>query len=256
MKKAHCFFLGVILALFNVSKSIAQDIEWSNTSKHSILLKSQFFQIKDELNYGLTFSGINLMLGYDYSTTAGKKNLSYSPELGFGANFNIGTGLAWRFKPIHFTYTFKVKNRGLTVGGYFATDYQWQQYSELQGGRLFWFHTIELGPMITYITPFTTKNIRICISNSFAGFTSRPNQKIESYYYSLSLSEFISTTHRNLEFGLVNLFNRSKLSVDLIRGPKKRLSFGYEFEYFGYFNDPGLSYLNHGLSLRWKIGNL
>jgi hypothetical protein len=247
-------FVAVIL-MFSSNLSAQDTIK---KSIHSISLKSQFFQFKDEFNYGLVFSGLNLAGWYSLEKTNEKSTFKYTPELSFGANYSKGVGLAWGIVPIDIFYGFQtknIKNYPLTIGAYFTTDYNWQLYPELQSGHMFWFTSIEIGPQVICLVPIKQRSLKITLSSSLAGFTSRPKPSTESYYYSLTLSDFLTNANSNLEFGSYNLFNHTNLEVELLNVKKKRLSLAYEFEYFGFYKEPKLSYLSHSLNMKWKIGN-
>ncbi len=224
-----------------------------NSKIHAITFKTQFIQIKDEFNYGLAYSGINLVAAYSYSKFGDKSLIEYTPEIAFGGIFNKGAGFAWRFKPIDLYYGRKLKSNPLTIGAYFAADYQWQQYSELQGGRLFWFSTIEVGPKLVFEFPYKAHLLNVSFSNSVAGFSSRPLPSTESHYYAFSFSEFVSVAHQNIKFGSIDLFNRTKIGFDFKHASWKRFSIAYSFEYLGYYKEPQLNFLCHSLNLNWKI---
>jgi len=246
----------IILGLFAILYSInlySQDNSPGTNPTHTLSFKAQYIQIKDEFNYGLVFSGPNLVVGYSFSRITDKDILMYAPEIAFGGVFNKGAGFAWRFKPIDIFYGRNITTKQITIGGYVATDYQWQQYSELQGGRLFWFSTIEIGPRIQYVLPYKSGILNIDFSNSLAGFTSRPEVSTETYYYDFSFSEFISVAHQDLTFGSFNLFNRTKFGVAIAPNSWRHLKIGYNFEYFGYYKEPTLSFICHSINLNWKI---
>ncbi len=237
----------------------AQDSIKLVSKSHSVSLKTQFAQFKDEFNYGQVFSGLNLVGDYSFTLISGNNIFTYSPELGFGANFKKGIGLAWKFRPIDVFYGYRIyksNTNPLTLGVYFATNYQWQLYPELQSGQMFWFTSIEIGTKLKFIFPINNKFIKVILCNSLAGWTSRPVPSTEKYYYSLSISDFVSNAHSNLTFGSFNLFNHTILEIELVPNLGKRLSLAYEFEYFGYYKNPILSYMSHSFNLKWKIGRL
>jgi len=246
----------ILIGLFAILYSTnlySQDNSTGASPIHTVSFNTQFIQIKDEFNYGLVFSGPNLVAGYSLARITDKDILQYSLEVGFGGVFNKGAGFAWRFKPIDVFYGRNLITKCIKIGGYIAADYQWQQYSELQGGSLFWFSTIELGPRIQYTLPYKSGVLNIDFSNSLAGFTSRPEPSTETYYYEFSFSEFISVANQNLTFGSFNLFNRTKIGVSIQPNSWKRLTMGYRFEYFGYYKEPTLSFISHSINLNWNI---
>lgn len=237
--------------------SIAQDS--IKQTIHSASLKTQFFQIKDVFNYGLIFNGLNFVGRYSFEKTTEKTTIIYNPEFSFGANFNKGVGLAWGFIPIDFFIGSNIngsKSKPFIFGGYFLTNYNWQLYPELQSGQMFWFTSIEIGPQAIFSLPIKHREIKISLSNSLIGFTSRPIPATESYFYSLTFSEFVTNAHRNLKMGSYNLFNHANLEIVLLNKTKKRLSLAYEFKYFGRYKESKLNYLIHSLNFKWKVGKL
>jgi hypothetical protein len=254
-------FLKSILILTVVLMSLpviiqAQEVVVTPEISHKVILKTQLFQFKDDFTYDLVYSGINLMIGYAYNKQSEKNTFSFASEIGFGANFNKGAGIAWRFRPVDISYGYKTGHKPLKIGGFLSADYQWQQYSELQGGRLFWFSTIEIGPRLIYMFPVNSKSIKATFTTSLAGLTSRPKPSTEQYFYNFSFSEFGKTAHKNLKAGFSNLFNHTTLELELLGRAEKRLSIAYEFEYLEYYDDPEIRFLNHSLNFKWKIGKL
>lgn len=251
--------LTVPVVLFMFSSSIIEAQDTLKHNIHSFTLKTEFIQIKDEFNYGLVNNGLNLGAQYSIEKTLDNARFIYSPEISFGANFNKGIGLSWGFVPIEFFYGYKIdenETKPLIIGAYFSTNYNWQLYPELQSGHMFWFTSIEVGPQLIFALPIKNRHVKIIFSNSLAGLASRPEPATESYFYSLTFSDFVTNAHSNLQFGSFNLFNHTNFEVKLLNKKKKKLSMAYEFEYFGYYMQPKLSYLSHSLNFIWKIGNL
>ena len=249
---------AVIVGLFlllTCHLTVAQEKQINK--KHAIALKTQFIQIKDDFNYGLVYNGLNLAVEYSFTRSAFNKTFMYSPALGFGPTFNKGVGLFWYFKPIDVFYGFKINSsdtRPFSLGAYFAIDHKWQQYPYLQGGHLFWFSSIEIGPKFSYQFPVKKSRLIISFSNSIAGWNSRPVPSTETYYYSFSFSDFFTSAYSNIKFGSFNLFNHTRLKVEFLRQEDNRLSFAYEFEYYAYFEDPEVKFMSHSLNLIWKLG--
>jgi len=230
-----------------------------NKKEHFVSYKTQFFQIKDAFNYGLVYSGVNLKGAYSFVLTTEKTTFSYNPDLAFGFNFNKGIAMAWHFKPVDLFYGWnanKTKTKPFIIGPYFATNYNWQLYPYLQSGHMLWFSSLEIGPRILFSTPIKNKLFKFTFSNSLAGWASRPEPGTETYFYSLKFSDFFNNAHSNLMFGSFDLFNHTSLEIEMKNTSGKRLSFAYEFEYFGYYNDPRLSYIAHSINLNWRVGKI
>jgi len=253
--KTKTVFILAILLLLNFEGLIAQ--ESGRKITQSISFKSKFIQIKDEFNYGLVNNGFNL--GGEYSLVSGteKNTIIYRTEFDFGANFKKGLGIAWSFKPVDLFYGFRLNRNPempFTLGPYISGYYKWQLFPFLQSGKMIWISTWELGPRLMVSLPYKNKIINVSLANSMAGFVSRPEMKIEEYYYSLALSDFVNNPHTNMTFELQNVFNHTSLNVELTDQHKRR-SINYEFEYMGYMNEPMFRYLSHSINLKWKIGN-
>lgn len=227
--------------------------------EHTITLKSQFNQYKDELNYGLVFSGVNLGVCYSYQQSNENTLFEYSPEIGFGAIFSKGIGAVWRFRPVDFNFAWAItdiENKPFYLGMYVQTNYGLQLYPELRSGHSVWMTSFEIGPMLSFILNIIERDININLTTTIAGVTTRPELQPESHFYSLSFNNFIKDAHSNLEFGMSNKFNHTHLGLTLLRGKEERLSFGYEFEVYSYYETPSFHFVNHSLNLNFMIGEL
>ena len=232
----------------------AQDTLIVKNKSHSISLKLQFGQIKDQFNYGLVFSGGNIGGDYSFSKTTRSNTLIYNGGFTFGINNNIGSGVALRFKPVDFFYGHNFNYKLLVLGGYIETNYQFQLYPDLQSGHVFWFTAIEFGPQVLVDIPYKTRIIKFTLSTSLAGSTSRPEPSTETYFYSLNFFDNVFEASKGFKFNTINNFNHTNLEMELLNNKGKRLSFAYAFEYFGYYQEPKISVVNHTVFLKWKIG--
>lgn len=253
--------IKVLLGLFCLSLLFINELQANdkNNTSNTITLKTQFNQYKDEFNYGLVYNGVNLGCRYVYEAENDNNLFAYSPEFGFGANFNKGVGLAWRVKPVDLFYGWEVteiNNVPFYLGGYIATNYSLQLYPELQSGHSLWMTTIEVGPEVSFQFPILEEKIKVNFAVSLAGLTSRPKFETESHFYSLALMDFISNAHDNLEFAFSNVFSHTQLELSLVRSPQERFYFSYEFEMLSYFKQPTFDLINHSLNLNWYIGEL
>ena len=242
-----------ILLIIWVNNVISQDTISTHLSSHSINIKAQYLQLDDQVNFGYVFDGIGLILGYRWQKETGRVFINYQSEIGFGVVNNLGHGFYWKFKPLDFFHGFKVDQSSLILGPYIGAEYSWQQYDELQGGRLFWLSNIELGPEFQFDLPIGNFQFQVSISSSLLGLASRPDPDFEDYYYSFNFSEFISSSYRNAQFGSINRFNHSKFLIDFLGNDHSRFRLGYEFDYLGYFEEPKATFLTHSINLNWKL---
>jgi hypothetical protein len=226
----------------------------NSQSVHSISFKPQYFQIKESFNYGLVHDGLNL--GVEYTLTKRTENImfSYSPEFSFGINYAQGVGMAWYLQPVDIFYGWKIGKHNLFIGPYFSMNYQWQLYPELQSGHLYWYSSFELGPQLMLDVFIGQTKLNIMFSNVFLGWVSRPEPQPtnEVYFYSLAASDWIGNAHQDLTFGFNNLFNNTILKIEL--DSDRKVKWGYEFNYFGYFEDPKVQYMSHAITMKWKLG--
>ncbi len=86
---------------------------------------------------------------------------------------------------------------------------------------MFWFTFIDFGPKLYAEFPMSKNKMRIIFSNSIGGFSSRPTPAIESYYYSLTMSDFVNNAHSNMKFGSFNLLNHTNLEIVIVEINKK-----------------------------------
>ena len=250
MKTAN--IIGVIL-LLNAGGLIAQDIE--KKMQHSISFKPSFVQIKDQFNYGLVNNGLDLAGEYAMTLSRERYTLAYKAELGLGANYKQGLGLAWSFKPLDVYYGFRLNNHPrapLTLGPYAAGYYMWQLYPELQSGKMFWLSSYEVGPRFQISLPLKGRFLHLTVSSSLASLNSRPELRTEEYYYSLTFADLVRKPHSNMTFVFLDVFNHTQFILELT-DPNKKFSMAYEFNYIGYLNAPGFKYMAHSIFLKWKI---
>lgn len=248
------FRLLLLLLLFP-SYLFAQEVEISN---HSIYFKTQFNQIKDVFNYGLVNRGVTLSGGYSFEHSSVKNSLIYSPDFSFGSNFNKGIGASLSFQPVNLFYGFRINPGTETMwflGPYVSANYQWELYPQLQSGQMFWFSTFETGPELKWDMPINHRTFKFMLSCSLIGWASRPEMATEKTFYSFEFTDFVKNAHSNLSFGSSRLFNHTNLEIQMMNNPEKKLSFAYEFEYFGYYRSPKFNNIIHSINLKWKIGN-
>ncbi len=252
MKKGLFIFgFSLILTLPVLAQDREKDID------HTISFSPQFFQIKDELNYGLVHNGLNLKAGYNRVSQNDQILTKIETSIGFGVNYNQGLGMAWTLKPIDYFYGLKIRdNKSITIilGPYMAATYQWHLYPELQSGHMSWMSHAELGPEISIALPWKGKKIQTTVSSSSASLASRPDRDNEEYHYSLTLLDFAKNPHTNLKFGSLNILNHLNIQCELL-DPSKKMSVVYEFDYLVCEITPSFKSLSHSVKLKWRIRN-
>jgi hypothetical protein len=244
------------LLLFICGFGCAQD-GFQNTAKsHNIALQTYFFQTKDVFNYGLVYDGGGIMGSYEYVQTGEHGEFRFSTGFGGGAAYNKGIAAAIFFNPVAIYYGLDVWSNAaskLQMGGYSAVQYGWEFYPFLQSGQMFWHTTMDAGIRLQYTLSNKMGLMRLCFANSLFGFTSRPDPGTEKYFNSRSFSAFVSNAHSNLTLGTFTSFNHSVLEIALQPASKPGITVAYRFEYYGFYKDPRLHLLFHGIHLQWEL---
>lgn len=251
----NLFYNCIIIFLLTPYVFFSQWLSKSE-SNHSLNFSLALSQVKDDFNYGLVYSGINLSAEYQYSSVTKKEYFEYLSRIYFGANYNKGIGITFGAIPGHLFYGVNVKQDNINsifVGGFLNANYNWQLYPELQSGHMFWVSSLELGPEIKYILRTGENNVKICLRNSLAGFVSRPSPNTETHFYTLNFYDFVVNANKNLKFGSLNLFNHTMLEVEYNNLSWTSISLNYKFDYFIYNISPGIKFLNHSLAVKWRL---
>ena len=221
-------------------------------------IEPQFFQLKDQKNYGLVFNGGNISAGYTLQKQSGYGLFRYQADFGIGAGFSKGiASMNFHLKPAGLSYGFRLVQGDKTtfyMGPYAAMNYYFQLYPELQSGHALWFTIYDLGPRFIVDSRFREQNFRIQLANSIFGLVSRPEEMNETYYYTLNFFDLVGKLHSNFRAGSFNLMNHTEFELEWSRIAKSNKSLAYRLEYFLYQNEPQLKYLVHSISYRIKLG--
>ena len=216
-----------------------------------------FLQIKDQLNLGIVFNGIQLEYRYGLIWKIQDHEIIYEPKLGVGIAFNRGiTAGQLRITPANVSWTIPFYDQnGHTIRGglNFAADYGYQVYPDLNAGNVFWSSEIGISPIIKYNYQWDNKSFAVGLQNSLLGFTSH-TQKIEPYFYEFHLlnpTDYFRVPHENMQFGSFNKYNHTNVSFEFTPGIDNHHSFLYEFDYFGLFYGMRFERLNE--NLLWKV---
>lgn len=246
--------IGILMLFFALHLG-AKAADTAQT-KQFLSVQSSFFQIKDEFNYGLVTNGTKLGLDYAVEKYYNNSLLSYSGGLAFGLGKRMGVALNVQVKPFDIHYGFKIQEaQSIYLGVYTAGNYQWQLYPELQSGHMFWFSSCEFGARAQARINAGNHQLQLRVSNSLAGFSSRPLPATEEYFYSLNFSDFIGNPHSNIKFGSFSVLNHTNLQLELLPRADKRTSLIYEFDYRSQYQASKVEYLSHSLKIKWIIGN-
>lgn len=241
-----------IIGIFSSTELFAQDSLIVKSS--SWMLRTSYFQIKDQHNVGLVFNGATLNFGYNHSKLKEHRLFEYEGLLGVGPGFSRGmTMIQTQFKFVDLFYGFEILEGSKAkyyIGPYFSTNYHYQFYPETHGGITSWFTLYELGIKLKGKWDIGENTIVASFSNSMIGLASRPVEDRDPYNYSLKFTDFVSNSHSNMEFGSFGLLNHTQLTVDYIfKGRKRQKSIGYQFNYIAYSDAPTYKFMDHSIYL-------
>ncbi len=211
-----------------------------------------FLQIKDDLNYGLVFSGPQHRFIYKRSWELNGKNLMYQGEVGFGTLFSRGmTGLQWKVKPIDVLYNYYelIRKVSIHAGPWLKMEYNYQLYPELQSGYSFHFTNYTMGFAASAKYENDDVYLRLRWKNSLVGLISRTEEDRDPYFFDLSLGTYFKDQHRNFKGGSFGTYNNTWIELLFISMRHPRLGYAYNFEYFSYSDSPGVRAMTHGFSL-------
>lgn len=216
---------------------------------HSSGLYINYIQLKDQMNYGLVFSGPGLNYAYSYSWESDRSLISYEGILGMSVmqthdipafNANI--------IPIHLSYLSDFDSyKDFMAGIIFITEYSNQFNPDLQSGILFWHTYLSLGPAIKFTKKIAGYQFRFSANSSLIGFNSRQPASHDPYFWKINYGDLFEPHFKDLSFGSLNIFNNSEFEIRWIPIEKSRFEFAYNLKYTGYYIEPKLSILNQSI---------
>lgn len=207
-------------------------------------------QVNEDANFGLVFSGPAINYGMTWKSLNEKRLIEYEYELGARILFSREIpALGFYLKPVDLNYLFKFQDKELYIGPQLQLEYNYNLYPDLQAGFDYWFTNLSLGINARYSFNYKESSFIVMLNSSLAGFTSRQAAYRNPYFYDIGFNHAIRHLNQNLSFGSVNDFNTTNLEIFWKRRVESRLTFGYCLNYYGYFEKPEITILNHGIKL-------
>jgi hypothetical protein len=243
MLKTISILSGILLI---ISAAFAQP---ATTHEHKISVN--YLQIKESLNYGLVFKGPGLNYEYLKRWEYDKNQLTYTGRFGFSyletrdiaaANINL--------VPVNLNYLFKPKpEKEFFIGPTLLVDYNYELYPDLQSGYSFWFTHMSVGVKMLYKFNLQSNLFQVELGTTLFGITSRAKQWEDPYYYDLSFGDVIKYLHQDMQFGSFGQYNHSELEIRYKPNAGSRWALAYNFQYYGYFDEPRLDMINQYLKV-------
>lgn len=240
--------LITFVLLFVVTTISAQEDSFTRSS----FLTTSYNQVNEAQNFGLVFKGPGLNYGMEWHSAAAKRYISYGYAVGIGILFAKEIPApGFYFKPVDLEYFFRIRGviGNLYMGPMLKLEYNYNLYPDLQAGFDYWFTNMSAGIGAMYDFNHKNSYFRIKINSSVAGLISRQEAYRNPYYYDLGVKHAVKHLHRDLYAGSFEKFNVSGLEISYKIRADSRLTMGYFLDYYGFFNEPGLTILNHGIKL-------
>jgi hypothetical protein len=249
-KSLACAFLLGILSQFLTAQDSSQYLRG--------YLSVGFLQIKESANYGLIFRGPSIDGGFSW-TYPHRRNARFY-ELKFMAAAPIAKGIVGlnaSFKPIELAYAWKipVNKFALKIGPTLKMEYNLQFYPDIQSGYYFWLTNYCGGLSIFASFKIKSSILRIRAFNNIYGVVSRGEVYEDPYFYDSKFSDIVEDIHSDFTPVAPGQFNNTFFEIGYRKSAVSRLTISYVFDYFVYFDDPKIKFLNQSLRLTFNPRN-
>jgi len=246
-KSIQCVFIFLASVCFS-QKALSQ----SDSLYHRDKLSLELLQIKESQNGGHVFTGPQLQYAHEWAWEGSASLSTLKSQVGAGAVFSRGIlGVNIHIMPGEWLYKWSVAP-SLFIGSALSADYTYQFYPDLQSGVSYWFSQVSAGLAVEYRFQVLESNWRVMGTTSLLGFTSRPSDVRNPYFFDLGFAEALRYLHQNIGFGSVNQFTRTRLEVQWqahSSGAGEPIRLSYTFDIDANFYSPKWISLRHGLTL-------
>lgn len=242
-----------LIALLFVMECPAQDQEISS----NFYFSTGFKQIKENANFGLVFSGVNVKYGHYWAKKENNRIFSIENEIGVSIPFSKGIpALDIYLKPAEISYLFCTSGKNtFAVGPLVKFEYNYTLYPQLQSAFDYWFTNISLGVNTLYNFTVAGQSLSARLKFSVCGFTSRQPDYRNPYWYDIGFKHAIKHLNADFEFSTLNKFNTTDFELSWKPKPASRITWAYCFNYSGYFETPEISMVCHNLKLTFNPKN-
>lgn len=247
-KKIMTMFIACALLLFSTN-CLAQ-------YKNEFSVQTGFLQLKEALNQGMVYNGVQMTFQYQRNWFFEKWDLRYKPQIAAGVPFNRGMIAAnIRFVPVDFSGVVPVYQNGkhtVRIGMNVVADYSYQSYPHQQTSNLFWYSEIGFAPCFEYVFLWKQSKIKLSLQNSLFGFVSH-TEDISDYFYlsTFKFRDFVVKPHQKMKFGSFDKYEHLNASTEYVPNISKKHSVAVGVEYIGSYFGKHFQTLNY--YLQWKI---
>ena len=224
--------------------------------KNEFSVQTGFLQLKEALNQGMVYNGVQMTFQYQRNCFFEKWDLRYKPQIAAGVPFNRGMIAAnIRFVPVDFSGVVPVYQNGkhtVRIGMNVVADYSYQSYPHQQTSNLFWYSEIGFAPCFEYVFQWKQSKIKLSLQNSLFGFVSH-TEDISDYFYlsTFKFRDFVVKPHQKMKFGSFDKYEHLNASTEYVPNISKKHSVAVGVEYIGSYFGKHFQTLNY--YLQWKI---
>lgn len=211
-----------------------------------------FEQVKEGANFGLVFNGPAMNYGMNWDIKNDKRIINFGYELGVGILFSKNIpAIGIYLKPAEFSYMFKFpgSNSRLFIGPSLKFEYNYYLYPQLQSGFDYWFTDFSFGVNAQCDFKFRSSSFQIMANSSLMGFISRQPDYRDPYFFDLGFKYAVRDLHHDLTFASLDKYNTTKLGILWKPELDSIFTFGYVFNYSGYYQAPGIKMVSHSIKI-------
>jgi hypothetical protein len=186
--------------------------------KNKLLYSLDFKTNKEGLNEGLVFNGFQPGVAYSHIMQNKSNCFQFDTYLGLGVLFRGGMqAVNFSLTPLSLSYLHKLAKsdrKTFEIGLNFKSSYNLNLYPYLNSGHSFWVSEVGLSGIFKYQFTIKNKTASLYFSNSLLGFTSRPSDKQDPYFYSFKFKDFINNSNSDFKLGSFNKYNHTIIQFE------------------------------------------
>jgi len=238
--------LGLTVSAFGQSPSDTTYSMWSVEGGYSAM--------KDQLNVGLVYDGVDVTGRFAERITVGNDYWEWGVQLGIGALFSRGmTAIDLHLEPWDFGYLWRVVDSDwqLYLGPGITGSYRTYVNPELHSGSFFWYTHYDLQLRIAAEATVFDQRFRAALNSTVASLASRPTSMPDPYFYNWEFLKMMDRAHSNMTFGSLDVVQHTDLQVEWWVPGSSDLTLSYVLTYDEYTPAPSLTTLRHAVRVTW-----
>jgi hypothetical protein len=211
-------------------------------------------QIREKMNYGFVFSGLQLQYGRNWQWSRKSTQYELGTQLGIALLSEKGQGYDFHLSPVHFDYLVNVYH-WMWIGPSLLSDYNYEFYPDLQAGHDFWFTHFSTGISFGFEKAFPKRVLSVKCKCALFGFTSRTPDDFDALFFYVGFKYAVQNLHKNMQFHTINQYQIVHLEAAFKPLKARRFDLSYLMDYMNYSSNPSWTRLNFGLKLTMHAKN-